>query len=82
MYVPRPAKLLFTIDDGWNKFLEKFGDSVSPWTRLSVERMLAHHANKWSCWSIPVRALGAEFCDAAQYRTQIKAAINFFFDGI
>lgn len=45
MYVPRPAKLLFTIDDGWNKFLEKFGDSVSPWTRLSVERMLAHHCH-------------------------------------
>ncbi|WGM18059.1 hypothetical protein QE193_22825 (plasmid) [Arsenophonus nasoniae] len=22
MYIPRPAKLLFTIDDGWNKFLE------------------------------------------------------------
>lgn len=41
MYIPRPAKLLFTIDDGWNKFLEKFGGSVSPWTKLSVERMLA-----------------------------------------
>jgi hypothetical protein len=22
MYIPRPAKLLFTIDDGWNKFLD------------------------------------------------------------
>ncbi|ECA3795154.1 plasmid maintenance protein CcdB [Salmonella enterica subsp. enterica] len=32
--------------------------------------------------SIPVRALGAEFCDAAQYRTQIKAAVDFLFDGI
>lgn len=32
--------------------------------------------------SIPVRALGAEFCDAAQYRTQIKAAVDFIFDGI
>ena len=41
MYIPRPAKLLFTIDDGWNKFIEKFGDNVNPWTRLSVERMLA-----------------------------------------
>lgn len=41
MYIPRPAKLLFTIDDGWNKFIEKFGDNVTPWTRLSVERMLA-----------------------------------------
>lgn len=41
MYIPRPAKLLFTVDDGWNTFLEKFGDSVTPWPRLCVERMLA-----------------------------------------
>nr|WP_204313174.1 hypothetical protein [Klebsiella michiganensis] len=43
MYIPRPAKLLFTLDDGWNTFLEKFGDSITitPWTRLYVERMLA-----------------------------------------
>lgn len=41
MYIPRPAKLLFTVNDGRNSFLEKFGDSVSPWTRLCVERMLA-----------------------------------------
>lgn len=41
MYIPRPAKLLFTVDDGWNLFLNKFGDSVTPWTRLCVERMLA-----------------------------------------
>ena len=41
MYIPRPAKLLFTFDDGWNRFLDKFGDSVSEWTKLSVERMLA-----------------------------------------
>jgi len=40
MYIPRPAKLLFTIDEGWNKFIEKFGDNVGPWTRLSVKRML------------------------------------------
>lgn len=41
MYIPRPAKLLFTIDDGWNRYLEKHGDNVSLWTRLCVERMLA-----------------------------------------
>ncbi|CAK8742806.1 hypothetical protein SODG_006060 [Sodalis praecaptivus] len=41
MYIPRPAKLLFTVGDGWNRFLEKFGDSVTPWTRLCVERLLA-----------------------------------------
>ena len=34
MYIPRPAKLLFTVDAGWNTFLEKFGDSVTPRTRL------------------------------------------------
>lgn len=41
MYIPRPVKLLFTFDYGWNRFLDKFGDSVSEWTKLSVERMLA-----------------------------------------
>ncbi|ENT9331025.1 transposase zinc-binding domain-containing protein [Salmonella enterica subsp. enterica serovar Thompson] len=41
MYIPRPAKLLFTVDDGWNRYLEKHGDSISDWTRLAVERMLA-----------------------------------------
>nr|WP_245675267.1 transposase zinc-binding domain-containing protein [Candidatus Erwinia dacicola] len=41
MYIPRPAKLLFTVDDGWNRYLEKHGDSVSQWTQLAVERMLA-----------------------------------------
>jgi toxin CcdB len=32
--------------------------------------------------SIPVHALGTEFCDAMQYRTLIKAAIDFLLDGI
>jgi hypothetical protein len=41
MYIPRPAKQLFTFDDGWNKFLDKYGDSISKWTKLSVERMFA-----------------------------------------
>ncbi len=41
MYIPRPAKLLFTVDDGWNRYLEKHGDSVSQWTPLAVERMRA-----------------------------------------
>ncbi|UAN18817.1 IS91 family transposase [Enterobacter asburiae] len=41
MYIPRPAKLLFTVDDGWNRYLGSNGDSVSLWTRLCVERMLA-----------------------------------------
>ena len=29
------------MDDGWNRNREKHGDSISQWTRLSVERMLA-----------------------------------------
>jgi len=32
--------------------------------------------------SIPAQSLGAVFCDASQYRTQIKAAIDFLIDGI
>jgi len=32
--------------------------------------------------SIPLRVLGAEFCSAMQYRNEIKAAIDFLFDGI
>ncbi|HFQ9142146.1 TPA: hypothetical protein ACHTOV_004668 [Enterobacter cancerogenus] len=41
MFIPHPAKLLFTVDDGWNKFLDSNSDSIIQWTRLSVERMLA-----------------------------------------
>ena len=41
MYIPRPAKLLFTVDDAWNRFLARFGDRVTPWTQLCIERMLA-----------------------------------------
>ncbi|NJD85021.1 IS91 family transposase, partial [Candidatus Erwinia dacicola] len=33
---PAPAKLLFTVDDGWNRYLEKHGDSVSQWTPLPL----------------------------------------------
>ncbi|WP_275166552.1 CcdB family protein [Citrobacter koseri] len=32
--------------------------------------------------SVPVQTLGAVFCDASQYRTQVKAAIDFLIDGI
>ncbi|MEQ5091629.1 CcdB family protein [Providencia rettgeri] len=32
--------------------------------------------------SIPSRSLGMVFCDASLYRTEIKAAIDFLFDGI
>ena len=32
--------------------------------------------------SIPARSLGVVFCDVSLYRTEIKAAIDFLFDGI
>ncbi|QXN65220.1 IS91 family transposase [Serratia fonticola] len=41
MYIPRPAKLLFQHDDGWSQYLDKHGDTLSDWTKLAVERMLA-----------------------------------------
>ncbi|WP_447214665.1 transposase zinc-binding domain-containing protein [Citrobacter pasteurii] len=47
MYIPRPAKLLFTVDDAWNQLLDKFGDSVTPKTRLCAERMLACGPPLW-----------------------------------
>ena len=40
MYIPRPAKLLFQHDDGWSRYLDKHGDTLSDWTKLAVERML------------------------------------------
>jgi len=41
MYIPRPAKLLFLIDDGCNQLLIKHGTTVPEWTKLVIERMLA-----------------------------------------
>lgn len=41
MYIPRPAKLLFQHDDGWSRYLDKHGDTLSDWNQLAVERMLA-----------------------------------------
>ena len=38
MYIPRPAKLLFQYDDGWNRFIDK--KHVDEWQLLSVEKML------------------------------------------
>ncbi|WP_255211583.1 transposase zinc-binding domain-containing protein [Serratia ficaria] len=41
MYIPRPAKLLFQHDDGWSRYLDKHGDTLSDWTKFAVERMPA-----------------------------------------
>ena len=42
MYIPRPAKLLFQHNEGWNRFLDKHSDTITDWTQLSVERILAY----------------------------------------
>lgn len=36
-----PHQTAFTVDDSWNRYLEKHGDSISLWTHLFVECMLA-----------------------------------------
>ena len=41
MYIPRPAILLFQINNGWGKILTKHGDAIPEWTQLVAERMLA-----------------------------------------
>lgn len=30
MYISRPVKLLFTVDDGWNQYLTRHGHRVIP----------------------------------------------------
>lgn len=39
MYIPRPAKLLFQYDDGWNRFIDN--NTIDEWQLLCVEKMLA-----------------------------------------
>ncbi|MEQ4680954.1 transposase zinc-binding domain-containing protein [Providencia rettgeri] len=41
MYIPRPPKLLFQIDDGWNRLLINRGHTIPEWAKLVIERMLA-----------------------------------------
>lgn len=42
MYIPRPAKRLFTVDDARNRDLGSNSDSATPQTRLFVECILAY----------------------------------------
>ena len=39
MYIPRPAKLLFQIDDGWDRLLINRGHTIPEWTKLVIERI-------------------------------------------
>ncbi|EIC83100.1 hypothetical protein [Serratia sp. M24T3] len=36
MYIQRPAKLLFQHNDGWSRYLDKHGDTLSDWTKLAL----------------------------------------------
>jgi hypothetical protein len=63
MYIPRPTKLLFTVDDAWNLFLVRFRDNVTPWTRLCVEHMLACGRGATFCRS-PMTVAGRRRADA------------------
>lgn len=55
-------------------------DRIRPLIRLTDGNDYAVMTRKLA--SIHVCPLGAEFCEAAQYSTQIKAAIEFPFDGV
>ncbi|KMJ45111.1 plasmid maintenance protein CcdB [Xenorhabdus khoisanae] len=55
-------------------------DRMIPLVRLIDDKEYAVMTHEMA--SISVRALGAEFCDATQYRNRVKAAIDFIFDGI
>lgn len=55
-------------------------DRLVPVIRLTDDKEYAVMTHELA--SVPVQALGAVFCDAAQYRNQIKAAIDFLIDGI
>ncbi|HCR3333798.1 TPA: CcdB family protein [Morganella morganii] len=51
-----------------------------PLIRLTNDKEYAVMTHEMA--SIPARSLGIVFCDASLYRTEIKAAIDFLFDGI
>jgi toxin CcdB len=55
-------------------------ERLIPLIRLTDENEYAVMTHEMA--SIPARALGALFCDASLYRTEIKAAIDFLLDGI
>ncbi|AOR63204.1 CcdB family protein [Pectobacterium wasabiae] len=55
-------------------------ERLVPLVRLTDDKEYAVMTHEMA--SIPVCSLGAVFCDASLYRTQIKAAIDFLLDGI
>ncbi|EAR6896977.1 CcdB family protein [Salmonella enterica] len=55
-------------------------ERLVPLVRLSDDKEYAVMTHEMA--SIPARSLGAVFCDASPYRSEIKAAIDFLLDGI
>lgn len=55
-------------------------ERLVPLIRLTDDKEYAVMTHEMA--SIPARALGAVFCNASIYRTEIKAAIDFLLDGI
>ncbi|PHM35952.1 CcdB family protein [Xenorhabdus innexi] len=65
--------------------IEKYPDNARPERMIPLVRLIddkEYAVMTHELASVPVRALGAEFCDATQYRDRIKAAMDFIFDGI
>ncbi|NRN30821.1 CcdB family protein [Photorhabdus heterorhabditis] len=64
--------------------VERYPDSSRPERMIPLIRLTdgkEYAVMTHELASIPVRALGTEFCDASLCRNQIKAAIDFLFDG-
>ena len=55
-------------------------ERLVPLIRLTDDKEYAVMTHEMA--SIPARALGAVFCNASIYRTEIKAAIDFLLDDI
>ncbi|EPW5280560.1 CcdB family protein [Yersinia enterocolitica] len=55
-------------------------ERLIPLVRLTDDKEYAVMTHEMA--SIPARSLGALFCDASPYRTEVKAAIDFLLDGI
>ncbi|MEG1440148.1 MAG: hypothetical protein RSC83_13380 [Hafnia sp.] len=80
MYIPKPTKLLFQIDDGWGKLLTKYWDAIPEWTQLVVERMLACGTpamglRRYCCASSPtVEPIGDRFFEEWNVRSEQMAS--------
>ena len=65
--------------------IEKYPSSTRPerlipLIKLADDNEYAVMAHEMA--SIPARSMGAIFCDASSYRSEVKAAIDFLLDGI